>query len=269
MSLYLQGIGGAETLQGSTFIHNSPQEGLNAPKIPAIVPPGRYSVRYVTPQGSMHKTVEVGTADVTVEVTPRPAPSIVGKVAFANPPRSTVYLRLINEATGSAIARAVDRDGSFTWNSVGVARYRPLLGGTDGLFIAQIAVEGAANKDGVIDIVDGSVIKMNIAASDQTGRLKGFVKTGDRPVPAALVVLAPRVPSTDPHVYRGFQTESDGSFDFTNVPAGDYLLFAMDRVDLEYTNPEAVGPYLARAKPFRIEPHGVYTETISLSAGAP
>lgn len=65
---------------------------------------------------------------------------------------------------------------------------------------------------------------------------------------------------------QGFQTESDGSYDFTNVPAGDYLVFTTDRMDLEYAEVQAIEPYLASATAVRIESHRVLTEKLSLSA---
>jgi hypothetical protein len=66
-------------------------------------------------------------------------------------------------------------------------------------------------------------------------------------------------------IYRGYQTESDGSFDFRDIPAGRYLLFAVDDTGFEYANPAAVGPYLPAAKPVTIEAHGSLTERISIS----
>jgi hypothetical protein len=38
-----------------------------------------------------------------------------------------------------------------------------------------------------------------------------------------------------------FQTDSDGSFDYKDVPAGDYVLFAVEDTSFEYANPAAVG----------------------------
>ncbi len=81
-----------------------------------------------------------------------------------------------------------------------------------------------------------------------------------------MVVLAPASGAHDQVTYRGFQTDSDGSFDFQNVPVGDYLLIAVEDTQLEYANPIAVRPYLTNAKPVHIEAHGVYSEKIPLTA---
>lgn len=92
---------------------------------------------------------------------------------------------------------------------------------------------------------------------------------GGKPVAGVLAVLAPKNDSKDPDDYRGFQTDSDGSFDYQNVRAGDYVLFAVERVDLEYANPAAVRPYLASGKPVRIPAHAAIIENALLLASIP
>ena len=89
-------------------------------------------------------------------------------------PKGALYLRLMNEATNTAIARAVEPDGSFSFANVAVARFRPLLGGTEGFFIAQLTAEGATLTDGVLNIFDGANVKLSVVASDESGSLKGF-----------------------------------------------------------------------------------------------
>lgn len=89
------------------------------------------------------------------------------------------------------------------------------------------------------------------------------------PVPAVLVVLAPAAGSRNPTDYRGFQTEYDGSFDYVAVKAGDYLLFAVDRLDLEYTNPDAIRPYLQSATPVHLASHAVVDQRVTVTATKP
>ncbi len=64
-------------------------------------------------------------------------------------------------------------------------------------------------------------------------------------------------------VARAFQTESDGSYDLTNLRPGDYYVFAVFDTDLEYANPKVVEPFLAAAKKIKIEPRA------TLGRGAP
>ena len=79
------------------------------------------------------------------------------------------------------------------------------------------------------------------------------------------MVLAAPMDSAGPYASRGFQSDSDGSFDFQNVPTGAYFLFAVEDLTLEYANPATIRPYLGNAKPIRVEPHGTYSEQIPLS----
>ena len=81
-----------------------------------------------------------------------------------------------------------------------------------------------------------------------------------------IVVLAPGASSSNPIDYRGFQTENDGSFDYVTVPAGDYLIFAVDQLDLEYTNPDVIRPYLQSATPVHIDSHAVVDQRVAVTA---
>lgn len=67
-----------------------------------------------------------------------------------------------------------------------------------------------------------------------------------------------------PFSYQAFQTDSDGSFGLTAVPLGEYVLFAVGDLELEYANLEIVQPYLTRGKRVQIESHGVETESVGL-----
>ena len=143
------------------------------------------------------------------------------------------------------------------------------LSSAEGFFASEISAEGAPISGPVIDIAQGADVRVSIVASDEVGTLKGFVVNGDRPVAGVLAVLAPKKESTDPGDYRGFQTDSDGSFDYQNVRAGEYVLFAVDRLDMEYSNPAAVRPYLAQGTSISIPARGSVTQNVSLSNPAP
>lgn len=202
----------------------------------------------------------------------QPPPSVSGKVTFKHPemkPRGTLIALLVNEATGGSSARVIEPDGSVTWTSVGVGRYRPEISGADGFFVSQVSAEGGTLEDGVLDVMDGASIRLNLIASDETGRVKGLVVNGNKPAPGVLVILAPRMASTDPYEYRGFQTESDGSFDMQKIRAGDYILFAVEDTDFEFANPDALRPFLSSGLAIHLAAHAEYTERVHLSAPVP
>ena len=258
-SLFAIGLGGLEALVGTT--------NWVEPDIFPAVPPGRYVARYTGFDGSMRQVFDVGGADVTIEIAPKPVPTLAGRVAFQNPTdqlRHPMYVNLQDEDTGQTVTVVLGANGSLSFPAVPISRARLFLSGMDGFFITRMSVEGANVTDGVLDIVEGAQVHVILSASGETGSLKGFVMDGDKPVPAAMVVLAPAEGSTDPNNYHGYQTDSDGSFDFAAVPAGDYVLFAVDNLEFEYANPGVVRPYLVRGKRVRMKPYGVETESVGL-----
>ena len=264
VTLLSDGAAGVDTNQRQVWLMGNDQTTI------AGVLPGRYIVSINGRNGttaSARKAIDVGASDVTVEVTLEPAPTVSGKVVFkdaARRPRRPAYLRLVDESTGAALARPIDSAGMFSFDNVPPGKRRVQLSSADGFFAAEIDAEGTTINGPALDIAPGAKVHLSILATDEVGTLRGFVMKADKPVPGVLVVLAPKMESKDPTAYRGFQTDSDGSFDYQNVRAGDYILFAIDRLDFEYANPVSVCAYLVSGKPIHIGPHAVLVEDCPL-----
>lgn len=239
------------------------------------VAPGRYVLRVQGMRGTARvfctQTVEIAGADVEVKVTPLPAPSISGTIGMKQPgmkPRGTIVVSLLNVNTGAAISAAMRPDGTFSFPGLVPGKVRPVLRGNDGYFPSEIHVEGADFRDGAVEMVDGTSAVLHIVASDETGRVQGFVMRGEQAAPGMMVVLVPEVENSSAPADRGFQTDSDGSFDYQNVPAGKYFLFAVDESGFEYSNREVVRPYLSGAKRIEVIAHESYSARIDVSPAA-
>jgi hypothetical protein len=109
----------------------------------------------------------------------------------------------------------------------------------------------------------GQTIAVRMTASGEMGRVRGVVTRGGRPVVGLWVLLAADPSGGDPSGSISYLTDSDGSFDFEHVRAGEYLLFTAED-SVEYTNPAVVRQYEGAAKRIRVEPHAVLTENIAL-----
>ena len=280
ISLMSDGIAGNEGFQEQVALTEIPAAAAPAEGRPAAfderftgVPPGRYVVQVVGKNGTTdlgaRKPIDVNGSDVTVELALRPFATVSGTVHFKNAggkPPASMLETLVREGSGGTIGAAVRADGSFVFPSVPMGTYRPAIRAAAGIFTSGIEVTGARFHDGVFDLSEGDSATISVSASDESGSLSGFVMNGEQPLEAVLVVLAPAAGSERPDGYRGYQTESDGSFDLKNVPAGRYLLFAIDDTAFEYANPAVIRPYLSSAKPVTIEAHGTSTERISLTA---
>jgi hypothetical protein len=267
-SLYAVGARGEVAL----IRPDADQEGVDKEgPVMQAVPPGRYLVQYSGSEGKARKLIDVTGVDVTVEIVPKPPPTLEGRVIFEradDKPHSAVYVNMRDETTGEVLSTALAPEGRFSWPSVATSRVRLFLTGEDGFFVSRMSVEGAGFRNGVIEIVDGEAVKVNVVASRDTGGLTGLLTQDDKPVAGTLVVLAPGTAPDDTQRYRGVLTDSDGSFEFTNVPTGDYVLFAIDDTQFPYADPTSVAPYLATGNRVRIESHASSSETIHLTRQA-
>lgn len=233
------------------------------------VPSGRYVLR-VTRSGRnparVLKPIEVGTSDLTLDLSLNAPVEITGKLAFkGDGPRSADAGVIFIDEANQPISTKVTADGSFTARNFYPGKYRISVWDSRALPIEEIVTEGATFKDGFLDVGIEPVKLSLTVIRTQISELKGFVKTGAAPTPGAAVILAPKEWTSDPAAFRSFQTDSDGSFHFNDVSVGEYILFALDRFDLEYTNQEMARPYLAAGRLVKITAGTITSETISLT----
>lgn len=234
------------------------------------VPPGHYRLRVesldTAKPGSDIEPVDISSSDVEVAVHLK-APFTVSGTIRADGPVTKITTRLIaslrDEETGRVYSRNVGEDGSFRIPAVIAGKYRVVLSGVPGTFARSVLLEDKELKGGVVDVAS-DITKLQIRASSGVGRLKGFVYRDGAAVAGTLVVLAPKVESEDASAYRGYQTDSDGSFDIENIRPGDYKLLYLPEPDFEYANPAALKPYLGSAKDIKIEARGEYEEKLEI-----
>jgi hypothetical protein len=286
LTLGYDGVAGTTATQQSqqllVFDRRLPREQQDPPaqtQILQSVPPGHYTVSIVGVAGGSalgaSAAVDVNGSDVTVDLALKPPPKVEGTLHLAPGvvQSSAIGVSIRGEASGSIGRATVQSDGSFRFSALMPGRFRVSLGGTDGFFASQIEARGGTIRDGLLEVSEGSDVSLSVTASNATGEVRGFVVDGDRPLEGVLVVLAP-APAQKGELnrdarYHGYQTESDGSFNFRSIPAGRYLLFAVDNSQLEYARPDIVGPYLSRAREIDIGPRTVTEERIPLASPLP
>jgi hypothetical protein len=267
VSLIRDGIRGTEAFERQQHVNGD---------VEFHVPPGHYLVRATATSAntdySASQPIDAEGGETEVRLTLRQVPAVAGVVEFPEGvprPSSTMLVHAIREDNGRTFGTVVHADGSFLFPSLPAGKYRVTATAT-GYLSTGFRAEGAEQKGEVVDLSEETNARLRVFASIQVGRLKGFVMNGERAVAGVMVVLAPKE-AADLMEYRGFQTDSDGSFDYQNVRAGEYLLFAVDQPGLEYTNREAIRPFLAGARGIIIGPGTAGTERIPLAGtgGAP
>jgi hypothetical protein len=270
IGLTMDGIGDSPGFQRQEGIR-----GGSSTHIFSAVPPGRYIVRISGSAGntsySGRQVVDVHGADVGTELSARPHPVVSGTVELkyqGTKRRGSLLASLVPEAGAGGISTIVRSDGSFTFPGVAPGRWRPMVRGTDGFFASEVHVEGADFRDGIVDLEEGQSVTLKMVASDEIGSVKGFVDFGGQPVEGVMALLTPADLPSDPSRYAAYQTDSDGSFEWPDVRAGDYYLFAVDDTTMEYSNPAVLKPYVAAARRIHVDPHGSVSERIALAKPA-
>jgi hypothetical protein len=166
-------------------------------------------------------------------------------------PRGTL-IELENDVENRHIRRPIGEDGTFSFEAVPPGSYTPLLMSPAAMIRPRsVTVNGAPSKDFWIDVTHS--IRLDLTAVTKAGEVAGFVYREGVPQAGVLVMLVPRQESANPYDYLAFGTDSDGSFEFTGVTSGDYILFAVnDPEEFEYAYPAAVRPYLVKGQALRV-----------------
>ena len=253
LSLIQEGIAGTDGFQR--------QDRIAARQVLRGVPPGRYLLRANSTRGtailSAQQWVEVNGVDQDVKLTMHHAPTVSGTVRWTNPagkpPGATLIMLIPEKQSTIGVTVSVAADGSFTFPSILAGSYRPAVRVGIYSFDAEVQAEGAAFRSGVLELAEDETATLRISANGNVGTVKGVVARGGKAVEGVMVVLAPVRDTANWAAYRGFQTDSDGSYNFEDVNAGEYYLFAMDDPEVEYTNPEIARTYYPNARRVRAE----------------
>ncbi len=251
--------------------------------------PGSYIVHQQGEGGSPASTATVRIADnsartvdasqasegvpVTVKVDPeadRPSLQIsfrdveTGLVSFVRGRREFGAQGVRRGRGGSDEAAAKEADAPDRTISLQPGRYEVVMNGIGDLHLASIEAKGAAATGRTVTITGGApVLTLHVASG--RANLTGFVESHGKPVEGAMVLLVPATLG-DPaglDVTRRDQSNSDGSFDITNVLPGDYILVAIDHGwDVNWNDPATLRRFLMQGVPLDLTTPGDRKQTV-------
>jgi hypothetical protein len=219
------------------------------------IPPGHYTLRAEATDGgrTWYGTTEfdVAAADTDVDVTLDDAPSLRGIIAVEGGGRMPAQLAIrLSSETGRMESPAMGAGGRFSMPSIPPGRYRVSIVGADEYYLKNWSVNGARRQGDSLDIPAGAAAELSLSVA-KGARIAGLVDRGGKPLPGALVTVAP--------ANRGVVTNSDGSYEFRGLPPGEYTLFAVEAgASLEYGNPAATRPYLVSGRKVQIPPDSAH-----------
>jgi hypothetical protein len=260
LQLIYDGIGNVEEFQQTTTIFNG--RGV----LPSV-PPGQYFVR-VTSTGSTMSAVasarvNVQSSDLTIELNASEAPSVSGVLSMDGgaPLPKGLSVRVIHTNRGRVTVSPVGSRGDFSITGIVPGQYQIVaLGG--GVYTKSVRVGTRDAK--ILDVPDTGISNLQIVAGTGGGSVAGVVSKDGKAIYGVLAVLCPEGLPNEPDRYRSFKTDSDGSFEWSNLPPGSYRLFAVDKYSFEYKVPEKLRPYLKDARQIQIGPGDSFRENLSV-----
>lgn len=155
-------------------------------------------------------------------------------------------------------AAEMNPDGTFVIHNVFDGTYRLHVVGFPETFYVKSATLGgedllASSGAALSHAQAGSTLEVQL--SQNGGSISGSVMNDSKPVPGAVVLLAPDPPNRDrDEMYDSKTTDQFGRFTMPGLPPGDFHLFAWeDPSDLNVRDPEVLKEYESKSEPVHIK----------------
>jgi hypothetical protein len=208
--------------------------------------------------------VNVQGANLSVELNATSVPSVSGVVEMLDgvPVPHNAIVRVINLNSARSFTSTVASDGRFAINGVIPGPYEIVVLGTTGVYTKTVRLGDRESR--LLEVSEQGIDNVRIQAGLGGGSVAGLVKRDGKPVYGVLAVLAPEGLPNEPDRYHSFMTDSDGSFEWSNLPPGAYRLFAVDRYEFEYKVPHTLLPFMREARLIEIGPGDLFRENVSV-----
>lgn len=247
--------------------------------------PGLYQIR-MQGQGSDNRTslVEVSAGSTrTLEIG---APSAVANIALhfdgidAPPDENSIQVELINTETGEAISSANTEIGGGPPNlrqrrqpgapaleqviQALPGNYEVILRSRQDVYLTGITMPSAEVKGRTVKVHAGdSSMTLHIASGRAT--VSGVATLANKPVAGAMILLVP-ASLGDPKglpILRRDQTNTDGSFEISDVIPGQYILTAIEHGwNINWNDPSTLRNYLLHGTPIDLAPSATMKQKI-------
>lgn len=220
--------------------------------------PGRYEVQTTeqsteqTPE-SRSRSSEVDLTQGSVEIDPQRAVaegSIALNIVQADgeklPPQSFVMLRGTGQVTNNR--QIIGPDGTSSFQGVPPDDYHFLVYSGNHL-LQTLSIEEGEKRLGQDhrQLAAGESVTLKLVVAGTVKAVEGIAVREGKPVAGAMVVLVPVDAIDNPDLYRRDQSDQDGTFALLEVPAGRYIVIAIDDGwKLEWGKVSVLSRYLAK-----------------------
>jgi hypothetical protein len=225
------------------------------------VPPGIYTIAAASSSSSgtsswhVMQEVAVNSSDTEITLHPDALGGVSGHVSFEGEPPSSnanMVVSLRNEQ-GIMIPIQVDQSGNFTRSRLPAGKYEILAGSRE--YVAAYSSSVDARKLPLtLEISPGEIVRRDVSFTRAISVIDGRAQKNGVPQVGALVLLMP-TDSSRRWAYRADQSDSDGSFQLSTIPAGDYYFVILsDGADILYREPPIAAALAKVAKLVHIAP---------------
>lgn len=174
-----------------------------------------------------------------------------------------------NEGGGPALGRRDSRDPSADRIlEVPPGRYEVVLQGRPNIFLTGLTAKGAETVGRYVTVGAGDST-LTVHAASGRASLSGVATLDGKPSVGAMVLLVP-ITIEDRNsitVLRMDQTNTDGSFDLTNILPGQYILVAIDQGwQINWGDPSTLRRYLMQGVPIELKSSAIVKQNIVAQA---
>jgi hypothetical protein len=231
--------GGGRTGSMSMSMVNDPEGKFEL----ANVQPGSYTIVIAQMQGSTPKmTMQplfVPDRNVdNVRLGARADATIQGKVAVDGEAKFRLkdFALMLTPSEGLAVMPATgkaDETGAFTIAHVAPAAYDlgfPAF--PEGVYLKSVEFNGREALGRELDCSSLTSGTLRVLLASDGGKVESHVSRDDKPAPGATVVLVPADPNRRfPEAVRQGSSDERGQLALKDVPPGDYLAFAWEKIE--------------------------------------
>ncbi len=220
----------------------------------AGVPPGHYVLNQVNQStGEIAKSTMI---DLTRGAVDRDATSgedsggiklkLEGENSLNLPPGMLVSLR--SKEAGIVTSQPVNDKGVAEFGGLKPGSYHFFLSGSDQQYhVARIALVGGKTSSNTVRVAPGTTVSITVTFATGSVAVEGFAIKDGKPAAGVMIVLIPSDANDNVELFRGDQSDLDGSFLLPNVIPGKYTAVAIENGwELEWGKPEVLAQYLPK-----------------------
>jgi len=172
-----------------------------------------------------------------------------------------------NEGRGNMGRRDREADADRTME-VPPGRYEVVLQGRSNIFLTGLTAKGAETAGRYVTVGAGdSTLTVHVASGRAS--LSGIATLEGKPVEGAMVLLVP-ITIEDPNsiaILMQEQTNTDGSYDLTNIIPGQYILVVIDHGwQINWGDPSTLRRYLMQGVPVDLKSSAIVKQDITAQA---